>query len=225
MRYSTLLFDNDDTIMDFAAAERIAFKKTMEDNALPFSEELLASYSAINLSFWKRFERGEIKQSEIYEGRYEAYRAAHSLDFNVSEIAKQYFSNLAFGHILVPGARELLHALADRYDIYIVTNGVAFTQNKRIADSGLLPLLKGVFISETTGYQKPHPGYFDYVFSHINEKDKSKILIIGDSLSSDIKGGQNAGIDTCWFNPKGSPSPEVKPTYEIRSLDELYKIV
>ena len=225
MRYSTLLFDNDDTIMDFAAAERTALERTMLENSLPFNEELLASYSAINLGFWKRFERGEIRQDEIYEGRFRAFREAHGFSFDTAAVAAQYFRNLAFGHTLVDGAFSLLSDLCDKRDLYIVTNGVAFTQNKRIADAGLLPLLKGVFISEDTGYQKPHKGYFDYVFSHVNEKDKSKILIIGDSLTSDILGGHNAGIDTCWFNPKGKPLTGVFPTYEIRSLSEIYEII
>ncbi|MBQ5798393.1 MAG: HAD-IA family hydrolase [Clostridia bacterium] len=196
MKYTTLLFDNDDTLMDFLDAERQGIERTFKENGIPYTEELLKSYSAINLSLWKLFEKGEI--------------------------AKEYFSNLQYGHKCIDGAYELISNLYKDYDIYVITNGESNTQAKRIKDSGLLPFYKGVFVSEKTGYQKPHIEYFNYVFARINEKDKSKILVIGDSLTSDIKGGINAGLDTCWYNPKGAVSGDIQPTYEIHNLSELY---
>ena len=225
MKYSTLLFDNDNTLMDFAAAEAEALERTFRDNSIPFCDRLLASYSAINTDFWKRCERGEIEREDIFEGRFRAFAEKNSLTFDCAKVSRDYGKNLAYGHKLINGAMELLQNLSRNYAIYIVTNGISQTQDKRIKDAGMLPYLRGVFVSETTGFQKPQPGYFQYVFAHIEEKDPSKLLIIGDSLSSDIKGGANAGIDTCWYNPSGDPCGDLRPTYEIRSLEEIYSIL
>lgn len=224
MKYTTLLFDNDDTIMDFGDAERQGIKRTFEQNGLPYDEEILNHYSSINLSFWKRFERGEIEKSAIYEGRFIHFSKETGLMFDTKKIAQDYIINLSYGHKCVDGAKELLKNLYGKYSLYIVTNGEKKTQDKRISESGLLEFFDGVFVSETTGYQKPDKRYFDYVFDNIPEKRKEKILIIGDSLSSDIKGGMNVGIDTCWYNPRRATT-ELKPTYEIHSLDELYSCI
>ncbi|MBQ2274799.1 MAG: YjjG family noncanonical pyrimidine nucleotidase [Clostridia bacterium] len=222
MKYTTLLFDNDDTLMDFLDAERQGIERTFKENGIPYTEELLKSYSAINLSLWKLFEKGEIAKEKIYTERFRLFSEKHGIPLDENKIAKEYFSNLQYGHKCIDGAYELISNLYKDYDIYVITNGESNTQAKRIKDSGLLPFYKGVFVSEKTGYQKPHIEYFNYVFARINEKDKSKILVIGDSLSSDIKGGINAGLDTCWYNPKGAVSGDIQPTYEIHNLSELY---
>ncbi len=221
-KYSTLLFDNDNTLMDFYAAERQGIERAFKKNGVPYSAELLKLYSEINQSFWEMFERGEIEKSEIYEGRFKRFAEVTGYRFDTAKMCADYIDALRFGYDCIDGAVELLRDLCGDYDIYIVTNGEAKTQNQRIGNSGLLPYCKGVFVSETTGYQKPHKGYFDYVFSHIEEKDKRKILMIGDSPSADIAGGAAAGLDTCFVNLYGRKS-SVKPTYEITRLKDFYK--
>ncbi len=225
MKYSTLLFDNDDTLMDFGDAERQGIERTFLQNGIPYNADILASYSEINLSLWKRFERGEIEKHQIYTERFRLFREKHQFDFDIDKVSEDYIINLEYGHTCIDGALELLKTLFGKYYIYIVTNGNKRTQDKRIGDSGLLPYCNRVFVSESSGYQKPHIGYFNYVFEHIEEKDKSKMLIIGDSLSSDIMGGINAGIDTCWYNPKRQKCENIKPKYEIQALDQLYSIL
>ncbi len=222
MKYTTLLFDNDDTLMDFGDAERQGIERTFLANNIPYNEELLKSYSAINLSLWKLFEKGEIEKERIYTERFRLFSQKHNIPLDEEKISKEYFSNLQYGHKRIDGAYELIEKLHKDYDIYVITNGESSTQARRIKDSGLLPFYKDVFVSERTGYQKPHIGYFNYVFERINEKDRSKILVIGDSLTSDIQGGINAGLDTCWYNPKRKPREKIVPTYEINSLEELY---
>ncbi len=222
MRYTTLLFDNDNTLMDFYAAERQGIERAFKKHGLPYNPEILKIYSDINQSFWEMYERGDIEKSEIYEGRFIKFSEVTGLKFDTAKMRVDYVDALRFGYDCIEGAVELLKSLYEDYDIYIVTNGEQKTQDQRIAHSGLLPYCKGVFVSEVTGYQKPHKGYFDYVFEHIEEKDKSKILMIGDSPSADIAGGIAAGLDTCYVNLYGKKC-DVTPTYEITALKDFYK--
>ncbi len=139
---------------------------------------------------------------------------------------QNYRRYLEEGNQLIDGAFEFVQQLQSKYDLYIVTNGVSKTQEKRLRNSGLHSLFKDIFVSEDTGYQKPMKEYFDYVFARIPNFSVEKGLIIGDSLSADIKGGQLAGLDTCWFNPgRNSNQTGIVPTYEIQSFDELYEIL
>lgn len=225
MKYTTLLLDNDDTLMDFADAERQAIKRTLLQNCLPYTEQLRATYSAINDSLWKRLERGEIKREKIFTERFRIFKEESGLSFSVKKVSADYMKNLELGHTLMAGAMDFLERNFEKYDLYVVTNGHSHTQNKRIDDANIRKYFKEVFVSEDIGFQKPQAGYFDYVFSHIREKDKSKILLIGDSLSSDIAGGIAAGIDTCWFNHKGNKAETIKPKYEIHSINELYDYI
>lgn len=222
MKYTTLLFDNDNTLMDFYAAERQGIERAFKKHGLPYNDEILKLYSDINQSFWEMYERGEIEKSEIYEGRFKKFSEVTGYKFDTAAMRYDYVDALRFGYDCIEGARELLESLYKDYDIYIVTNGEQKTQDQRIAHSGLLPYCKGVFVSEVTGYQKPHKGYFNYVFEHIEEKDKSKILMIGDSPSADIAGGIAAGLDTCYVNLYGKKC-DITPTYEITALKDFYK--
>ena len=222
MKYTTLLFDNDGTLMDFYAAERQGIEIAFKKHGVPFNSEILKIYSDINQSFWEMFERGEIEKSEIYEGRFKKFSEVTGFKFDTAQMRYDYVDALRFGYTCIEGAVELLQSLCEDYDIYIVTNGEKSTQDQRIANSGFLPYCKGVFVSETTGYQKPHIGYFNYVFEHIAEKDRSKILMIGDSPSADIAGGAAAGLDTCFVNLYGRKS-SIEPTYEITALKDFYK--
>ena len=145
---------------------------------------------------------------------------------SLSKAALPYRAYLGVGHYFIDGAEELLAYLHGKYDLYIASNGVAETQYSRMASAGINKYFKEVFISETTGSHKPEKAYFDYCFARMENFDPKTTLIIGDSLTSDIKGGLDAGIQTCWFNPKGKPSrPDIRPHYEIRSLKELQSIL
>lgn len=224
-QYTTLYFDLDNTLLDFSKSEYKAIKKLLNMYSLPDSDEVAFAYSKINQTFWEAFERGDIKKEEIYAGRFEKLLEYLDESRDAEAMAKDYFNCLSAGHDIVDGAEDILkHLKAKGYNIYATTNGVAHTQYKRVKESGLEYLFDGVFVSETTGHQKPEKEYFEYVISHTPEKDKSKILIIGDSQSSDILGGINAGIDTCWYNPKSHKATHFSK-YEIRTLSELEKIL
>ncbi|RDU35695.1 noncanonical pyrimidine nucleotidase, YjjG family [Neobacillus piezotolerans] len=224
--YKTLLFDVDDTLLDFAAAEKIALEMLLEGQKVKVTPEIKELYKKVNSGLWAAFEEGKLSRDEVLNSRFSHFfqEIGHEVDGALLEVS--YRSYLDEGHDLLDGALELVTDLQGRFDLYIVTNGVSRTQYRRLQDSGLLPLFKGIFISEETGYQKPMKEFFDFVFSRIPEISLEETLIIGDSLSSDIKGGNQAGIDTCWFNPLMKANRTgIAPTYEIHSLAELYRIL
>lgn len=224
--YKALFFDVDDTLLDFAAAEESALQLLCEDQQLSYTAETQASYKMINKKLWRDFEAGLLSRDEVVNTRFSLFFQEWGQEVDGIQLEKMYRSYLEQGHQLIDGALELLTNLQQQYHIYVVTNGVSKTQDIRLRNSGLYPLIKQIFVSEDTGYQKPMKEFFDYVFDRIPDFTPSEGLIIGDSLNADIKGGQLAGLDTCWFNPLGLENHSgVTPTYEIKSLQELYSIL
>lgn len=225
-KYQTLLFDVDDTLLNFSAAEDEALHRLFAEYNLDLTKEVETCYREINGGLWSAFERGEISRDDIVNTRFELLFKAYGKKVDGKRLGIRYQQLLAENHDLIDGATELIHNLAPHYNLYIVTNGVSKTQYKRLKESGLYPFFKEIFVSEDTGYQKPMKEYFDYVFSRIPTIDQYTTLIIGDSLSSDIKGGLNAGIDTCWFNPhQKANKTSVQPMYEIKCLEDLHAVI
>lgn len=225
MKYTTLYFDLDNTLLDFSASEKSAILRLLSLHGIEPRSEYANIYSAINRKVWERFERGEIKRQDIYESRFVEFLAAIGKNADTAKMSEDYFSLLAQGHDVIKGAKEVLEYVKKKgYAVCVTTNGVALTQHKRLRESGLEHFFDFVFISEETGYQKPDKRYFEYVINNTSEKDRKKILVIGDSITSDITGGINAGIDTCWYNPEGKKS-EVTPTFEIRNISKLTGIL
>lgn len=225
-KYKTLLFDADETLLDFNSAQYDALTKLFLSHGFEINDAIREQYHILNTSLWKAYERGEIKREEILNTRFT--KLFQTLGHSVDGIAfeKEYHKELNKGHKLIPGAIELLDQLKATHDLYIVTNGVADTQYKRLTASSLLPYFKEIFVSEVTGYQKPQIEFFQYVFERIPNFNPSETIIIGDSLSSDMQGGINAGIDTCWYNRAGiTNSLELPITYEIQELRDLIPIV
>lgn len=226
MSFRTIMLDLDDTILDFGAAERVAISKAFRQIGLEPTEELLQRYSEINISQWEAFERGEISRDRVLTRRFEILFDELGLDFDAQSTEDIYRGYLGVGHYFVEGAVELLEYLAPKYDLYIASNGVADTQNTRLESAQIGKYFKDIFISETTGHHKPEKEYFDYCFARMENFDPETTLMVGDSLTSDIRGGLNAGIKTCWFNPKGKAGrADIVPHYEIRSLQELKELL
>lgn len=226
MKKKFLLFDMDRTLLDFAASERAALAKTFREYALPFSDEIYGYHLVNNAKLWEDYEKGLIDRETVLYTRF--VRLFQHFGFEGDGVAfeNSYRANLSRGHELMEGALHTVQTLAQSHTLYIVTNGVAETQRLRLHDSGLQPYFSGLFISEEIGSQKPQKAFFDVCFAHIPGFDATLALIIGDSLSSDILGGNNAGIDTCWFNPQGQANnTTAKPTTEIRRLTELIPLL
>ena len=217
-----VLFDLDDTLFDFHKAEKIALTKTLVHFGIDPTEETLALYSAINAAHWKRLELGEISREEVKVGRYRELFKTIGVECDPVKATAYYESMLAIGHYFMPGAPELLEELYGKYRLYIVSNGTAKVQEGRIGSSGITKYMDGIFISQILGANKPDKQFFDICFSEIPDFSLSETVIIGDSLSSDIKGGINAGITTVWFNPKGIENDnDIKPDYTIKELSEV----
>ncbi len=224
--FRSILIDIDDTLLDFGWAERNAISQSYRDYGIDPSEENLARYSAINISQWEAMERGELNREQVLIRRHEIFFKELGVEIPLQEFEDHYRRLLGVGHCFIRGAEALLEYLFPKYDLYIASNGVAETQYSRMASAGIGRYFKEVFISETTGSHKPEKEYFDYCFARMRDFDPAKTLIIGDSLTSDILGGLKAGIQTCWFNPKDKAGrPDIVPHYEIRSLEEVKKIL
>lgn len=217
-----VLFDLDDTLFDFHKAEKIALTKTLVHFGIDPTEETLALYSTINAAHWKRLELGEISREEVKVGRYRELFKTIGVECDPVKATAYYESMLAIGHYFMPGAPELLEELYRKYRLYIISNGTAKVQEGRIGSSGIAKYMDGIFISQLLGANKPDKQFFDICFAEIPDFSLSETVIIGDSLSSDIKGGINAGIITVWFNPKGIENDnDIKPDYIIKELSEV----
>lgn len=217
-----LLFDLDDTILDFRTAERTSIRRTFEAFSIPADEAVLRRYSEINVGCWQRLERGTMTREEVLVGRFELLFRELGIAASARAVQDHYEALLESGHYFVPGAPELLEELYPRYELYLISNGNLRTQEGRLKSAGISSFFKGIFISEVIGVNKPAKAFFDACFTAIPGFRREDALIVGDSLSSDILGGINAGVRTCWFNPDGIPlSGSVRPDYEIHALGEL----
>ncbi|MDD2459302.1 MAG: YjjG family noncanonical pyrimidine nucleotidase [Eubacteriales bacterium] len=225
MAYNWLLFDLDGTLLDFHKAEYLCMKATLQSFGFRMDDEVLLAYRSINESYWKMLERGEISQEELALARHRTLFERFGFTGDVEAFQNHYEGALSESSYLYDGAYELLRQLRDRDGIHlaIVTNGFARIQERRIALAGLDTLFERIFISEQVGYRKPQVEFFEHVFREIGE---GNAMIIGDSLTSDIKGGADFGIATCWFNPDGQDNPlGVRVDYEIRDLNEIWQLV
>lgn len=222
MKYKTLLFDVDDTLLDFQMTEAKALNALFAEQGVNLTPEVKTSYKALNHHLWQEYEQGRMSREEVTGSRFGLLFQQFGKTVDGPEMEKRYRHYLNQGHDLIEGSKELIESLADQADLYIVTNGVSETQYQRLTDSGLLPYFKEVFVSEDTGFQKPMREFFEFVFERIPGFEKEQTVIIGDSLTSDIKGGILSGIDTIWYNRNKLPEiAEIQPTYRIDSLEEL----
>lgn len=224
--FKTILFDLDETIFDFKKSEAAAVVNALKQIGVTPNEKIVKRYSEINESLWKKLEKGEISRHEVLTKRFEILFDELSVDFDSSEMKKIYEKNLSQTGHLIDGAVDLLEKIYQKYNLYIVSNGTLSVQLGRIKCSEIGKYFKELFISEVIGSVKPQKQFFDYCFERIPDINLEETLIVGDSLSSDILGGNNAGIKTCWFNPNHQINTlGVKVDYEISKLDELLKII
>lgn len=225
MTYRVLLLDADGTLLDFKKSEEVGLREVFREFQIPDKEACRTYYLALNERLWAEFEEGIISKQHIFEVRFQMMLDHFHLSGDGIAMEHRYREWLNQGSHIIPGAYELIEQLAKHYELYIVTNGVSKTQYLRLAASDLQPFFQQVFVSEDIGYQKPQKEYFDYVLSHIHAAP-ADMLLIGDSLSSDILGANQAGIASCWFNPDQiSNDGRIKPMYEIQRLEDVWKIL
>lgn len=226
-RFSTLLWDLDGTLLDFLYSQRIAVRQCFERLGRTVTDEMIARYSQINDNYWKRLELGEVTREELLTGRFGTLFAEYRIEgIDAAAFSQAYQEALGNVYCYIDHSIEICRALKGEVKQYVVTNGTSSTQRSKMERSGLCDVMDGLFISEEIGTPKPQRGFFDYCLERIIEQDKTRILIVGDSLTSDIKGGVQAGIATCWFNAGGEANTsEYCPDYEIEDLHQIFAII
>lgn len=224
-KYQYLLFDVDQTLLDFKACERSALQESFAYFNLNQRHDIYDYYQQYNKQLWQDFENGKIQRETIFEIRFNNVFKHFKIDLDGKVFEAYYRSRLSANHQLMPYALEVLQHLSEKYDIYLVSNGLIQTQRQRIKESQIQQYVKGIFISEEIGFKKPSKEYFDYVFCHIPCFQKDKALMIGDSLNADMLGGRQVGLDVCFMNEANIKQNIVKVDYEINDLRQLIAIL
>ncbi len=224
---TTVLWDVDGTLLDFHYSQRVALDQCFRSVGRVMTEEILERYSQINDSYWKRLELGDITKMQLLNGRFVTLFEEFGIeDVDVEAFRKQYQIELGNAYAYIDDSLSVCKSLVGKVKQYVITNGVSTTQRNKLKLSGLAECMDGLFISEEIGTPKPAKAYFDAVLEAVSEKDKSRILVVGDSLSSDIKGGVMAGLKTCWYRPEGTVnSTEYQEDYGISALHQVYGIL
>jgi len=217
------LFDADNTLFDYDAAEKNALTIMLARYGLPYNEETHDKYRKINAAVWAAFGRGEMTKTQLQHIRFERLFAHLGAEADIFAFNDGYLEELGKGSQLIKGAYEICQAIAKRgKTLYIITNAILKTQQNRIKHSTISPFISDSFISEVVGYEKPHIKFFEHVLAHIPPANKENILVIGDNLRADIQGGINAGLDTCWCNFKNEENRTgITPKHEITGLGEM----
>ncbi len=223
--YKQLIFDADDTLFDFQIAEKIALEMTLKAFEVEYNDQIYQLYKGISKRLWNNLELGLVTQEVLKYQRFKELFEMVGIERNVNRVADRYLENLSEQGILFEGALELVRELSVHYDLYILTNGINAVQKGRFQHSPIMSFIKGIIISEEAGVNKPSEGIFKYFDEKFGPFNKPDLLMIGDSLTSDIQGGINYGIDTCWYNPNGEVSECLVPTYEIKLLEALYDLL
>lgn len=226
MKYDTILLDADETLLDFPRSESEAVSDALRLFDITPTEELIAGYSRINRAIWKRLERGEITKAALRVVRFHEFCEQFALTADPERMAEYYLERLSQKAYLLDRSEELCQRLSAKYRLYIITNGIAFVQRGRMARLPITPFFKDIFISEEIGAEKPELLFFERIFEKIPQFSAEKALVVGDSLTSDMRGGIAAGLDTCWYNPKKLPIPEgMEITYTVNSHEALLRLL
>ena len=220
-----ILFDLDETLLDFKRSESRALSNMLRHIGVEPTEKVISRYSEINKSRWKLLEKGLLTRQQVKESRYEILFKELGVDYSAAEATAYYEDQLSQKGFVFPDTIKLLETLYGRYMMYIVSNGGSKVQSGRLADCGIGKYFEDIFISEDAKAEKPTVEFFDYCFDRRPEIEKDVTVIIGDSLTSDIQGGINAGIRTIWFNPEGQQASGIHPDYEVKTLMEIPELL
>ena len=221
MKIEFLFLDLDDTILDFKMAERVAIGKTISQFGVEPTEEIRELYHEINKWHWEQLELGNLTRQQVLENRFGVLFEKLGKTVDAAACARAYGENLSQGHWFLPGAEAAVDSLSKKYRLFLASNGTASVQKGRMTSANLYRFFEIVFVSQEIGHNKPSKEYFDACFARIPGFDPAKAMIVGDSLTSDIKGGINAGIKTVWVNPEHKDCGSIRPDYQIEALSQL----
>ena len=226
-KYYCVLFDADNTLLDFDAAENKALAETLVNYGIEPDAETVQTYRTINEELWRQLEKGQIRREKLFSERFSRFLKAIDAAGDGVEMNRFYLEQLStHPDLMSPEVLDVLRELSEVATLAIVSNGAQKVQTRRLAESGVMNFMEDVFISEKMGCEKPNARIFDAALRALGVENREHVLMVGDSLSSDVQGGVNAGLDTCWYNPNHAENPgKVVPTYEISSLEELSPLV
>ena len=226
-RYTTILWDVDDTLLDFELSEKCALQKSFQTFNLEINDEIIKRYSMINTQYWKKLELGQVCKEEVLIGRFlTLFDELKQKPDSITEFQRDYQYNLAHVYFYKDDSKELCLKLKNNCKQYLVTNGVSYTQRTKLQLAGFDLIMDDIFVSEEIGIPKPAIAFFEKCFEKIPEFDREKTIIVGDSLTSDMLGGNNAKVATCWYNPKGIVNDtNVITDYQINHLWQLLDII
>ena len=225
IKYNTIMFDVDDTILDFKKGEEQALRSLFSEIGAPQNSRIINEYRKINRMLWLNFEKGETDRDYIFRSRFTMLFRKYGIEVDGDDMEQRYRRYLDMQHDQIEGAHDVLGYLHSKCHLYVVTNGVSSTQYRRLSDAKMDTYFEKIFVSDDIGYQKPMREFFETVTAQIPEYDPKKTLIVGDSLNADILGGMNMGMDTCWFNRFDEKASDIVPHYEINELSEIFEIV
>ena len=225
-KFDLILFDADDTLFDFQKSEKNSLQKTFENFKIEYNEEIETKYNKINKELWEEYNKGNVTKDYLKIERFKRLFNEYNIVSNPEEFNNEYLNGLAENSILIDGVEEICKILSMNYILVIVTNAVSRVAHRKVEKSSISNYISEVVVSDDIGIQKPDIKFFEYVFDRFKNISKDRMIIVGDSLTSDIQGGINAGVESCWYNRFNIENKtEIKPTYEIRDLQELFKIV
>jgi 2-haloacid dehalogenase len=223
---TNVLLDLDETILDFLKTERVALQQALRQFGIEPTEEVIRTYSGINQKQWQLLEQGLLTRDRLRHRRFELLLEEYDWQVEAAVLAEVYEANLAQGFYYKEGAKGVLEQIYQKYNLYLLSNGTSVVQHSRIAGAGLKPYFKGIYISEDMDANKPDLEYFRRCFADMEQHSGKPVVLeetvmVGDSLTSDIQGGINAGVRTIWLNAKGSVPETICPDYEIQDISEL----
>ena len=226
-KYYCILFDADNTLLNFDVAESKALADTLRNYGIEPDAETVQTYRTINGELWHQLEKGQIRRDKLMAERFTRFLKAVNAAGSGAEMNQYYLDQLStHPDLAAPNVLDVMKELAEVATLAVVTNGFDRVQSRRVAESGLKEFVEEVFVSEKFDSEKPNRKIFDTALRSLGVENRERVLMVGDSLTSDIQGGINAGLDTCWYNPNHAENPgKVIPTYEIASLEELYPLV
>ena len=221
-----IFLDLDDTILNFTAGEAKALSQTLREAGIEPSEAILDRYHIINIAHWELLEEGRLTRDEVLVQRFEQLFREMNIHYSGRDLCQRYEYLLSKQHAFMPDAEQLLRELSSKYRLYLASNGAAAVQNPRLDDAGIRKYFQGIFISEEIGADKPSKAFFDACFAAIPNFRVEEAAMVGDSLTSDIRGGHNAGLRTVWFNCHGKePRADIRPDYVIQNLSDLIPLL
>lgn len=222
MQYDWILFDADETLFHFDSRRGLTLM--LERKGMELTDEAFQAYQKVNHPLWVAYQNGDITADELKHTRFVDW--AEKLATTPAELNRSYMQAMADICSLLPGAQALIDALKGKVRMGIITNGFADLQMVRLERTGLAPHFEHIIISEEVGIAKPDPRIFAHALEKMGNPDKKRVLMVGDNPQSDILGGLNIGVETCWLNLHGADTPQdIQPHYQVSSLDELQALL